>query len=313
MTKLTILRGISGSGKSTWARQQNAIVVSRDSIRHETMGIPADEYYKVEKSVLFDREQMVTRLQDAMITASLRAGKDVIVDNTNVEFKFVKQIAKIGYREGADVEVKFFDVSLPVAIAADKHRGATGGRYVGEKIIRDQHARIQGNKNHTLEPPYMPKPYHGTPGKPKAILVDIDGTLAHMRDYRSPYDWKSVGKDDPDLNVMQVITWIRIGMQASTAPWATDMMPQIILMSGRDEVCRQETFDWTVSWDFNFDHLFMRPEGDMRADNIVKAELFDKYVRDNYDVVMVFDDRNQVVDMWRQMGIQVAQVAEGDF
>jgi len=63
----------------------------------------------------------------------------------------------------------------------------------------------------------------------------------------------------------------------------------------------------------NFDELFMRPEGDMRPDNIVKAELFDTYVRDNYDVQFVIDDRDQVVDMWRRMGLACLQVAPGDF
>lgn len=312
MTKLTIIRGISGSGKSTWAREQNAIVVSRDSIRHDTLGIPSDEYYKVDKKVLGEREAMITRLQDAMITALLRAGKDVIVDNTNVQWKFVTAIAKIGWREGAEVEVKVFDVPLHTAISRNAMRSAMGGRFVEEDIIRDQHSRLAGTKNHVLQPPAEVRPYFGTPGKPKAILVDIDGTLAHMKDHRGPFDWKSVGKDEPDFNVMQVVRWIRDGMRAEYRGFHGEQA-RVILMSGRDAVCRQETTDWMTSWDFNYDDLFMRPEGDMRPDNIVKAELFDTYVRDNYDVVAVFDDRNQVVDMWRRMGLTVAQVAEGDF
>jgi hypothetical protein len=62
-----------------------------------------------------------------------------------------------------------------------------------------------------------------------------------------------------------------------------------------------------------YDHLFMRPEKDMRPDNIVKAELFDQYVRDNFDVRFVLDDRDQVVDMWRAMGIKTLQVEPGAF
>ena len=31
------------------------------------------------------------------------------------------------------------------------------------------------------------------------------------------------------------------------------------------------------------------------------------------DVFAVFDDRQQVVDMWRDNGLQVFQVADGDF
>lgn len=57
----------------------------------------------------------------------------------------------------------------------------------------------------------------------------------------------------------------------------------------------------------------MRPADDNRDDALVKYELFNKYVRDNYDVLGVFDDRNRVVDMWRRIGLTCYQVAEGDF
>ena len=87
----------------------------------------------------------------------------------------------------------------------------------------------------------------------------------------------------------------------------------VIVMSGRDESCRTETERWLNKHNIPFDFLFMRPEGDMRKDNIIKHELFNKYVRDNYDVKFVLDDRQQVVDMWRKMGITCLQVAEGDF
>lgn len=55
------------------------------------------------------------------------------------------------------------------------------------------------------------------------------------------------------------------------------------------------------------------PAGDMRKDSIVKRELFDAHIRDVYDVHYVLDDRQQVVDMWRGLGLAVFQVAPGDF
>ena len=62
-----------------------------------------------------------------------------------------------------------------------------------------------------------------------------------------------------------------------------------------------------------YDALFMRAEGDSRRDSIVKQEIFDTDVRDRWRVVGVFDDRQQVVRMWRGLGLTVFQVAEGDF
>jgi len=317
MTKLTILRGVSGSGKSTYARAQNAVIVSRDDLRVAHFGSDGPDYYECSKDELRAKEDLISVVEQAAIKGALLAGYDVVSDNTHTMPKYVNRVAKIGYAVGAHVEIKTFDISFKDAVLRVKDRAARGGRDIPEDAIRRQHDQLSGTKGFTLTPPPEVIPYHGTPGKPKAVLVDIDGTIAHMRDYRGPFDWKSVGKDDPDLNVMQVISWIREGMWSYHARIGGFQhgkpVPKVILMSGRDRSCEQETRDWATSWDFNFDELFMRPEKDMRADNIVKHELFNEHIRDNYDVVMVFDDRNQVVDMWRSMGIQVAQVAEGDF
>jgi predicted kinase len=307
VAKLTISRGISGSGKSTWARQQpNAIVVSRDDLRE--LLYPGVDYYNADKDLFNERERVVSAMQDAMVAGGLKAGKHVIVDNTNIEWKYVKSLAKIGYRYGAEVEVKVFEVPLTEAIRRDVWRGENGGRYVGATVITKQYNRFKANKNKQLEPVFAPSPYHGTPGKPKAFLVDIDGTLAHMRDYRGPFDWHNVGLDDVDKIIVGIVGAIWQGTYSVDEPYT------VIAMSGRDEVCRKETEDWLRNKAYcYYDELFMRPEGDMRPDNIVKAELFDKYVRDNFDVQFVLDDRDQVVDMWRRMGLTCLQVAEGDF
>jgi len=307
MTKLTILRGVSGSGKSTWARQQNAIVTSRDAIRHGMLDVTYDEWYGWPVEKRNDMENVVTELQNASVAALLKAGKDVIVDNTNIQWKFVKQIAKIGYRYGAEVEVKVFDVPLSVAQMRVKGRAAAGGMLVPDEVIAKQHASLAANKNKALDPVVPPKPYNGTPGKPKAFLVDIDGTLAHMRDYRGPFDWKKVGLDDVDYVIQEIVENLIVGSRFD-GPGYT-----VIVMSGRDEACREETQNWLTDNMIWADHVFMRPQGDMRPDNLIKAELFDKYVRDNFDVQFVLDDRDQVVEMWRAMGLTCLQVAPGDF
>lgn len=300
MSKLTILRGVSGSGKSTWAAQQNALVVSRDNLRAAFFPNFTDtEYYK--SPILRDMEDSITRIQDAAIETNLRLGKDVIVDNTNVEWRYVKALAKIANKVGAEVEIKVFDVPLQRAINNNTWRAANGGRNVPRDVIEKQHSRLQGTKDKTLDPVFVPAPYEGTPGKPKAVLVDVDGTLMHMNGKRGPFEWHKVHLDDHDEVICQL---------------AYDLHGRgykIVIMSGRDESCRDLTaksLDAAAVW---VDEMFMRPEKDMRPDNIVKAELFDKYVRDNFDVKFVLDDRNQVVDMWRAMGLTCLQVAPGDF
>jgi len=299
MAKLTITRGVSGSGKSTWAREQNAVVVSRDDIRYTQFGDNDKDYYTKDKAVLFERENLVTIVQDAMITALLKAGKDVIADNTNIEWKYVKALAKLAQKVGADVEIKTFDVPLHTAQQRAAMRHTLGGRNVEADIIRKQHDRLQGTKNFTLEPAFVPSPYHGTPGKPKAFLYDLDGTTYHMHDKRGPFA-HNVDVDDPDPIVQEIVR-----TQAHV------LIP--IAMSGRVQKTRATTIDCLVRDDVPFDHLLMRADGDMRSDNIVKAELFDTYVAPNFDVQFVLDDRDQVVDMWRAKGLKCLQVQEGNF
>jgi predicted kinase len=293
--KLTILRGISGSGKSTTAealRSMGHKVVSRDAIRIGQFGVEFDPAIEGEVSVI----------EKAMLHAYLKEGYDVVSDNTNIEWKFVKAIAKIGYRYGADVEVKVFDVPLAEAIKRNDKRAALGGRFVDHSVIERQYNRFKSNKNSQLEPVQELKPYSGTSGKPKAFMVDIDGTLAHMRDKRGPFDWKKVGLDDVDETIASIVQGQhRLGLK-------------VIVMSGRDESCREETLEW-LTYDAGVwvDELFMRPANDFRPDNLIKIELFDAHVRDNYDVRFVLDDRDQVVEAWRRMGLKCLQVEFGDF
>lgn len=300
MTKLIICRGISGSGKSTWARNQNAVVVSRDDLRVLLFNGDDQDYYH--RPDLRDCESLVTKIEHATIREALRAGNDVISDNTGIQWKFVKAIANIGYAENAEVELKVFDVPLLIALERNATRALLGGRNVPEEVIKKQYNALKSNKNMTLNKPVPPKPYNGTYGKPKSVLVDIDGTLAIMGD-RSPYDWRSVGVDTINESVRDVVDALALNGYF------------IIIMSGRDGSCRAETEMWLDKHlgSYNYNMLLMREAGDQRKDSIVKLELFDAHIRDNYDVAFCLDDRDQVVKMYRDMGLSVFQVNYGDF
>ena len=142
-----------------------------------------------------------------------------------------------------------------------------------------------------------------------AWLCDIDGTLALKGD-RSPYDWAKVGLDEPNKPVITVAR-------------ALAARSGLIFMSGRMEQCREETRTWLHT--FACDHnclprcframpLLMRKDGDMRPDQIVKRELFERHVQGLYEVEGVLDDRDRVVRMWREeLGLTCLQVAPGAF
>lgn len=134
----------------------------------------------------------------------------------------------------------------------------------------------------------------------KAIIVDIDGTLAKMNG-RGPFEWNRVGEDKINEPVRQMVN-------------AFADRAQVIIFSGRDGCCRKDTEMWLALNNVRYDALFMRPEGNFEKDCIIKRRLFDEHVAGKYDIQFVVDDRNQVVDMWRKdLGLTCFQVDYGDF
>jgi phosphoglycolate phosphatase-like HAD superfamily hydrolase len=88
---------------------------------------------------------------------------------------------------------------------------------------------------------------------------------------------------------------------------------KVVFVSGRSDQVRQETEDWLEREVGIRGPLYMRKKTDRRPDYIVKAELLDQLLADGYRPLMAFDDRDQVVRMWRERGVPCAQVAEGNF
>jgi len=298
MTRLLITRGLPASGKTTFARklQPKVVRVNRDDLRRMLHG---------RRLYTQSAEGQVTQAQRAAVEALLRAHVDVIVDDTNLRAKTVREWAELAARFGASFEVHdFTDVPVEECIRRDVDRPADDR--VGEEAIRRMHDRYLAGRNLPLPVPFVDPGgpglvYEPDPELPAAILVDIDGTVALMGD-RSPYDWARVGSDTPH---QAVVAAVRAMHAAGNA---------IVFCSGRDEVCRAETVAWLELYvGVPYEALFMRPEGDTRKDAVVKREIFDSEIRDRWRIGGVFDDRQQVVRMWRALGLTVFQVAEGDF
>lgn len=145
-----------------------------------------------------------------------------------------------------------------------------------------------------------PVPYVPDLGLLRAVMVDVDGTLALNTSGRSPYDMARVGEDEPNEPVAELVRDLsQIGYS-------------IVLCSGRDESARDATLGWLARHRIPFDALHMRAVGDTRKDSVVKLELFEE-IRGRWNVRFVLDDRNQVVKAWRSIGLPVFQVADGDF
>lgn len=136
--------------------------------------------------------------------------------------------------------------------------------------------------------------------KQKAIIVDIDGTLAKMNG-RGPFEWHRVGEDKVNEPIKTIVNTMK--------KYFT-----IIIFSGRDGSCLTETINWLNENTIYYDKIFMRKPGNNEKDSIVKRRMFDTHVKDKYEIEFVLDDRNQVVDMWRKdLGLTCLQVDYGDF
>ncbi|MEU1761155.1 hypothetical protein [Micromonospora sp. NPDC005652] len=136
----------------------------------------------------------------------------------------------------------------------------------------------------------------------KAVVFDVDGTLALRTGDRSPYDWHRVGEDEPNEAIVELLRIV-----------ARDGEHRIVVTSGRKEQCRRQTDVWFALHDIPIDAMFMRADHDNRPDYVVKEEMYRRHVEPRYDVAFVVDDRTQVVQAWRRMGLTCLQVAEGNF
>lgn len=156
---------------------------------------------------------------------------------------------------------------------------------------------------------------------PKAIICDLDGTLANC-EHRvhhvqgKPKNWDAfyagVRHDKVNEAVRRVLN--SMSCSAFEEEWTT---LQIIYCSGRPERCREDTERWLKEearmWFPPETALLMRKEGDYRQDCIVKEELYNAHIKGKYEVLFVLDDRQQVVDMWRANSLTCFQVAPGQF
>lgn len=279
MLKVILTRGLPASGKSTWAK-----AMLKDF---------PNKYKRVNKDDLRamlddskhsnDNEKFVLKLRDCIILQTLENGKHVIVDDTNFSPKHENSIREL-VKGKAEVSIQdFTGFPLELCIERDLKRQNS----VGEKVIRQMYNKYLRKQEIYTEDERLQK----------AIIVDIDGTLANMVD-RSPFDWKRVGEDSCNETIKNIVNKYQY---------------TVIIFSGRDRVCEMETREWLLRNGIKYGLLFMREEGNNEKDSIVKRRLFEENIRGKFFIEYVLDDRDSVVEMWRDLGLTCLQVAEGNF
>jgi len=151
----------------------------------------------------------------------------------------------------------------------------------------------------------------------KSVIFDLDGTLALIDKRRALsekpngkinwntfFDPENIKLDEPNHSVIKM------------AQVLNESGHTIVILSGRSKATKEATVDWLKQYDVPYNVLKMRPTGQHWAympDDDLKKGWLDDLFPDKNNILCVFDDRDKVVNMWRDMGLTCMQVAPGDF
>lgn len=225
---------------------------------------------------------------------------NIIIDNTNLhpkqevyyrEVVEMYNIQNIG-KENYEFSIKDF-TGISVAVCLKQNAGRQNP--VPEKVIMGMYNSYLKKEAPTLAQDET---------LPKAIVVDLDGTMAHI-DHRSPYDIAKVYEDTVNQPIRDLV---EIMLKSGH---------HIIFMSGRDESARKDTVRWLTDkakLDPKDYDLYLRPDNDQRPDTKYKQDVFHESVEGHYFIDFWIEDRWRMTNAVRnELGITCLQCADGHF
>ena len=287
--KIIVLQGPPASGKSTWARETAKagtpyVIVNRDSIRNAR-----GEYW------VPDQEDYISDIEEYGVRSAINRNLIPIIDATNLNPQTIRKWEKLAKELDCEIEYKQFYIPFKEALERDANREQS----VGKKVLRKFYERYF-YEQYAKEIGYDSRLIRDANEKPDCVVIDLDGTVALHRN-RLPFDWDKLGTDFFDPRMYHLImTYVKTGVK-------------LIFLTGRPESVRLATENWIDS-NLQTDYeLIMRPTNEYRSGEIVKKELWEKYVELYYNTICVFEDSNKCVNMWRELGLLTCQVANADY
>ncbi len=292
--KLITISGVSGSGKTTYALEQVrkeplTAYVERDMLRQTI-------FHAEGKTVLSnEKEQIVTERQVAEVKELFRCGfQTVIISDTNLSWKYVNNWKALAQELGVEFEHMKIEVSLKTALERNENRPVE--EQVPENVIKRQYSKYLQVFGKVENRPLMV-----SSEKENAVITDMDGTVRLMNG-RSPYDAMRAGQDIPNASVI-----LNIEAVVKYHNW------KFIVLSGATDDSFDIVYDFWCDMGLEPDLILMREVGDQSNDADLKRGFYQEFIEPVYNVMNIWDDRNQVVKMWRELGLHCFQVSEGDF
>lgn len=289
MKKLVLLVGAPGAGKSTLSKKyvdEGYVRVNQDDQGKRHLAL-FDEAILSQKSIIVDRMGFTKQQRSRYLEIAKEHGYE-----TEIIILYVPS--------SICLERAFKRTDHPTVKDQDTAKKAV-------HYFFSKYEKVEDNEADKITK--LGQSGYGYP----AIICDLDGTLCdvehrqHFVRREGKKDWRGfflgMVDDTPKKNVLEILK-----------RFSKDH--DIVFCSGRPKEYEQLTTEWLYrhlegcgfSW-----HLFMREAGDHRPDSIVKEIILDFEILTQWKPTFVLDDRDQVVKMWRERGMECHQVAPGDF
>lgn len=302
--KILVLKGVPASGKSTFCRDLMKKEpgqwkrINNDSLREA-----------IDFSVFStENETMIRNLRNHMLREFVKHGHNVLIDNVNASKRNWNEIVKIASEANRDIFLteKPFYIDLEEAIVKDALR--EGNAKVGKEVITKLWKQLGGKQFSFSKPKIEVFKKRTTPldknwvqaiqdeSLPRCVIFDNDGTVA-LPNGRNPYDASTCDQDLPHPHVIECLKlYAKAGYK-------------IIFVSGRQEKDTDPTIKFYQKYFPEIEYeLFMRTTGDMRKDVVIKEEIFEKHIKNQYYVAGWFDDRLQVCRWIYENGLPLFRV-----
>jgi predicted kinase len=303
MNKFILVQGISGSGKTTWAKQWvEEDPIHRVRLNYDDLRCMLGKYWVPE------REPLMKKIFDIALDNALVSGYNIVIDNmSNLNPKHQEEYQKLIENWNSknpnkyEIEFKLIDTPLEVCIERDSKREIP----IGEKVIRQQWRKYRNYIIQQSVKEMLDSQVKEDPNLHHCIIVDMDATLCFNtsgRPFYGPGTSEQIINDIPNTNVIDLVK-----------AYCETYDCELVVITGRDESCRKATLEWLDKHYLYPNLLLMRKEGDYSKGDECKKKLYEENIKDKYNVDLVFEDSSKVVKMYRDLGLTVLQPNEGKF
>lgn len=232
---------------------------------------------------------------------------DIVIDNMNLNPKgwkeyeeWIKTYNTSSHAVNINVqyELEFKDFFTPVEECI--RRDSLRTNPIGEKTIKDIWNKYKHFIQTTSVEKYVDNLIKLDPNKPACIVIDMDSTMCFNTNKRAWYGEGSTEEminDVPNLGVIKCVEILQ------------NYFP-IIVATGRDTSQIEVTKQWLDKYNIKPKAFYFRKEGDYRKGVIVKKEQITQ-ILENYNIMVIFEDSQPIVDMYREMGLTVLQPNKG--